>query len=115
MKNFFNDDYLNDSINIEQNEEQKLLLRLISSLKEKKDDYKNRRNRINNSVNNYHKSNKFIKAVNYKILIKKGLESNINLSKGYNNFCGNFLYPDYKYKSASKILKDLKTKEPKQP
>ena len=109
-KNFSNDEYLSDSINIEQNEEQRLLSRLISSLKETKDNYKNRRNRTNNSVNNYRKSNKFNKTVNYKSLIKKGLESNINLSKGYNNFCGSFLFPDYNYISASKILKDLKTK-----
>ena len=49
--------------------------------------------------------------VKYKTnIIKKSLESSINLSK--NNFCGSFLSPDYIHISGATILKELKSKGP---
>ena len=103
--------YLADSLCLEVNEEEKLLSKLIHSLKENnKASQKNKKYIADR--NNYRKSNKIHmhKTVNQKSLIKSNLDSKINLSKGYTNFCGSFLFPDYEFVSASDILKDLKTK-----
>jgi len=103
--------YLADSLCLEVNEEEKLLSKLIHSLKENNKASQKHKNYIANR-NNYRKSNKIHihKTVNHKSLIKSNLDSKINLSKGYNNFCGSFLLPDYEFVSASDILKDLKSK-----
>lgn len=103
--------YLADSLCLEVNEEEKLLSKLIHSLKENNKASLKNKNYIANR-NNYRKSNKihYHKKVNRKSLIKSNLDSKINLSKGYTNFCGSFLFPDYEFVSASDILKDLKTK-----
>ena len=103
--------YLADSLCLEVNEEEKLLSKLIHCLKENnKASQKNKKYIVDK--NNYRKSNKIHmhKTVNQKSLIKSNLDSKINLSKGYTNFCGSFLFPDYEFVSASDILKDLKTK-----
>lgn len=103
--------YLADSLCLEVNEEEKLLSKLIHSLKENNKASQKNKNYIANR-NNYRKSNKIHihKTVNHKSLIRSNLDSKINLSKGYNNFCGSFLFPDYEFVSASELLKDLKTK-----
>lgn len=103
--------YLADSLCLEVNEEEKLLSKLIHSLKENNKASQKNKNYIANR-NNYRKSNKvhIHKTVNHKSIIKSNLDSKINLSKGYNNFCGSFLCPDYEFVSASDILKDLKSK-----
>ena len=103
--------YLADSLCLEVNEEEKLLSKLIHSLKENNKASQKNKKYIADK-NNYRKSNKIHmnKTVNRKSLIKSNLDSKINLSKGYTNFCGSFLFPDYEFVSASDILKDLKTK-----
>ena len=98
---------LPDFFNLEKNDEDRFLNKLIYFIKENKNNSKNFRQRNNkNNINNHYKSN----TINYKNIIKKSLESNINLSKEYNNFCGSFLYPDYySFAPGKKILKDLKS------
>ena len=103
--------YLADSLCLEVNEEEKLLSKLIHCLKENNKASQKNKKYIADK-NHYRKSNKIHmhKTVNQKSLIKSNLDSKINLSKGYTNFCGSFLFPDYEFVSASDILKDLKTK-----
>ena len=103
--------YLSDSLCLEVNEEEKLLSKLIHCLKENNKASQKNKKYIADK-NHYRKSNKIHmhKTVNQKSLIKSNLDSKINLSKGYTNFCGSFLFPDYEFVSASDILKDLKTK-----
>ena len=93
--------------NLEQNDEDKLFHNLISAIKQNKNKTKNirLRNGKENKSNNFNKS----RTINTKILIKKKLESNINLSKDYHNFGGSFLFPDYSFIPGKKVLKDLKS------
>ena len=87
-----------DFLNFIKKEEEVLLYKLISSIKSDKISSKNLRD-------NYHKS----KSMNNKSIKINNLKSCINLSKENKNFCGSFLYPDYKFVSGKKILKDLKS------
>ena len=105
-KNLSQPEILSDFFNLAKNDEERLFYKLVSSIKciKRKPNNIRLRNTINNN-NNYYKSN----TINNKTLIKKSLESNINLSKEYNNFCGSFLFPDYTFASGKKILKDLKS------
>ena len=96
---------LPDFFNLAKNDEEKLFYKLVSTIKDNKRKPNNIRLRNIINKNNYNKSN----TINNKTLIKKNLESNINLSKEYNNFCGSFLYPDYSFATGKKILKDLKS------
>lgn len=98
-RNLSQPDILPDFSNIILNDEEKLFYKLISSIKKKKNNFSK------NIEIYYNKSNKIN---HHKSLIKKNLESNINLSKEYKNFCGSFLYPDYTFAAGKKILKDLK-------
>ena len=94
---------LPDFYNLAKNDEERLFYKLISSIKDSK--RKPNNVRLRNIINNNCKSN----TINNKTLIKRHLESNINLSKEYNNFCGSFLFPDYNFASGKKILRDLKS------
>ena len=94
---------LPDFYNLAKNDEERLFYKLISSIKDSK--RKPNNVRLRNIINNNCKSN----TINNKTLIKRHLESNINLSKEYNNFCGSFLFPDYSFASGKKILRDLKS------
>ena len=97
---------LQDFFNLEKNDEFRLFQKLINSIKENRINKKNIEKRSSRNVNNYYKSN----TINHKQTIKHNLESNINLSKQYNNFCGSFLNPDYySFAPGKKILKDLKS------
>ena len=100
-----------DILYLNENLEDRLISKLLKNLKENKSKLCNLkiRNKINiNNDTTYHKS----KTLNNKCVIKKNLESCINLSKEYNNFCGNFLFPDYQYAAGKKILKELKSNGP---
>ena len=97
---------LPDFFNLEKNDELRLFQKLIYSIKENRNSIKNIGKRSSRNVNNNYKSN----TINHKQTIKHNLESNINLSKEYNNFCGSFLKPDYySFAPGKKILKDLKS------
>ena len=97
---------LPDFFNLEKNDEFLLFQKLIYSIKENRNSIKKIEKRSSRNVNNYYKSN----TINHKQKIKHNLESNINLSKQYNNFCGSFLKPDYySFAPGKKILKDLKS------
>ena len=60
---------------------------------------------LTSNLVNYNKNSKIH---NKKSIIKKNLESSINLSK--NNFCASFLVPDYVFVSGAEILNELKSK-----
>ena len=102
-RNLSQPEILPDFYNLAKNDEERFFYKLISSIKDNK--RKPNNVRLRNIINNDYKSN----TINNKTLIKKHLESNINLSKEYNNFCGSFLFPDYSFASGKKILRDLKS------
>ena len=78
---------------------------LIKENKRKSNDLILRKKVRYNSRNDYHRIN----FIDDKKNIKHILESNINLSENYKNFCGSFLYPSYHSRTKSRIINDLKS------
>ena len=101
-------DYSNDSYDFKEQKFQNYFRNMLSSLKNMKNFEKKKKIKslFTSDLNNYKKAN----AHHKKSIIKKNLESSINLSK--NNFCGSFLFPDYVFVSGAEILKELKSKGP---
>lgn len=86
------------------------LITLMKGYNNKANDIKIKNKRKYNIINYNHRSRSLN---NNKDIIKHNLESNINLTQDYKNFCKSFLYPYYDSEHDLKILNDLKAIGPR--